>query len=258
LGARPRAMRASRSRRMPFPAKAQTAGRVAARKPTPNSSSNLAVRPQRVSRLKQAYHELHHPRLDGVRQALPGGAPEHLAHLRSRYAVGRAGATGRLQGATQFSIFETQLLRYQQERDSKEIEIAALLQPARRRRIEVPEGLPTGELTGNVEENAGARAHQAPALEREQKVVDRNELAANLGARATPGLHRFRALLQQGGMLRCGSSAWISAAGWRANSARRSRSSLHGDQARHDYEARTLESRRAFAKSKRCGDCGEC
>src|ERR1019366_1032731 len=40
----------------------------------------------------------------------------------ARYAVGRAAQQDVFKAQTQFSIFETQLLRYEQERDSKEIE----------------------------------------------------------------------------------------------------------------------------------------
>ena len=45
----------------------------------------------------------------------------------ARYAAGRAAQQDIFKAQTQFAIFETQMLRYRQERASKQIEIDALL-----------------------------------------------------------------------------------------------------------------------------------
>ena len=80
------------------------------------------------------------------------------------------------------------MLRYQQERDSKEIEINALLNRPQGGHIDVPDDMAPGELTATLDDLlAHARTH-APMLAREQKMIERNDLASALARRrsATP------------------------------------------------------------------------
>jgi outer membrane protein TolC len=102
----------------------------------------------------------------------------------ARYAVGRAAQQDVFKAQTQFSIFETQLLRYEQERDSKEIEIGALLNRPGAGRIEVPEDMAPGELRVTLDDMLAHARTQAPALAREQKMVEQSELAANLARKS--------------------------------------------------------------------------
>src|SRR5262249_12860023 len=104
----------------------------------------------------------------------------YMRIAEARYAVGRTAQQDIFKAQTQYAIFETQLLRYEQERTAKEIEINALLNRPQTGHIDVPLEMEVGELKVSLENLlAQARTH-APLLAREQKMVQRNELAANL------------------------------------------------------------------------------
>jgi outer membrane protein TolC len=173
------------SQEMPFPGKRKLRGEIASKEADAEFEQYLAVRLSVVSRLKQAYHELHHS-TTGI--AFVKRYQDVLRNIlrisEARYAVGRAAQQDVFKAQTQFSIFETQLLRYQQERDSKEIEIGALLNRPAAARIEVAEDTAPGELTVTLEEMLAHARTQAPALAREQKMVERSELAANLARKS--------------------------------------------------------------------------
>ena len=113
---------------------------------------------------------------------------------------------------TQFAIFQTQLVRYEQERDAKEIEINALLNRPQGGHIEVADDPVPAEPPATLDDMlAHARTH-APMLAREQKMVERNDLASALARRGLLSrLHGLGRLFQSGRRCpRCGSSAWIS------------------------------------------------
>jgi outer membrane protein TolC len=98
--------------------------------------------------------------------------------------VGRAAQQDIFKAQTQFAIFETQILRYQQEKESKEIEINALLNRPQGSAIDVPDEMESGEFTVMLDDLiAGARSH-APTLAREQKMVERNDLASELARKS--------------------------------------------------------------------------
>ena len=173
------------SQELPFPGKQKLRAKSPPKRSDAEFQRYLAVRLNVVARLKRAYHELHHAAVGkGFDQALPGALLRNILRVsESRYSVGRAAQQDIFKAQTQFSIFETQMLRYEQERASKEIEINALLNRPGGGHIEVPEDLPPGEMPATLDEMlAHARAH-APSLAREQKSVERNELAAGLARR---------------------------------------------------------------------------
>ena len=173
------------SQEMPFPGKRKLRGEIAGKEADAEFEQYLSVRLNVVSRLKQAYHELHHS-TTGI--AFVKRYQDVLRNIlrisEARYAVGRAAQQDVFKAQTQFSIFETQLLRYEQERDSKEIEIGALLNWPGAGRIEVPEEMAPGELKVTLEEMLAHARTQAPALAREQKMVEQSELAANLARKS--------------------------------------------------------------------------
>ena len=88
------------SQEMPFPGKRQLRGEIAAKEADAEFEEYRAVRLSVVSRLKQAYHELHHANvaIEFV-EPLPGPAAEHPADLRGALLGGPRGAAGHLQGA---------------------------------------------------------------------------------------------------------------------------------------------------------------
>jgi outer membrane protein TolC len=172
------------SQELPFPGKRQLRGEIASKEASAEYEQYLAVRLSVTARLKQAYHELHHANAGITFVHRYQELLQNILRISEvRYSVGRAAQQDVFKAQTQFAIFQTQLLRYEQERDSKQIEIDALLNRPQGGSIVAPEDIPPGDLTATVDDLlAHARTH-APMLAREQKMVERNDLASALARR---------------------------------------------------------------------------
>ena len=169
------------SQEIPFPGKRKLRGEIAAKEAGADFDQYLAVRLNVIARLKQAYHELHHANAAVTFVKRYQDLLQNILRIsEARYSVGRAAQQDIFKAQTQFSIFQTQLLRYQQEQASKQIEINALLNRPQGGPIEVPEEMAEGDLTVSLEDLLANARTKAPALAREQQMVQRNELAANL------------------------------------------------------------------------------
>ncbi len=168
------------SQEMPFPGKRQLRGAIAEKEASAEFDEYRAVRLNVVERVTEAYHALHHAT---VAIAYTKRYQELLQNImritEARYSVGRAAQQDIFKAQTQYSIFATQLLRYQQERTAKTIAINALLNRPQGTPVDVPEDLPAGELTVPVDELV-ARLRTSPVLARDQKMVQRSELAEDL------------------------------------------------------------------------------
>ena len=190
------------SQELPFPGKRPLRGEIAAKEASAQYQEYLAVRLNVTARLKQAYHELHHANVSITFVARYQELLQKILRIsEARYAVARAAQQDIFKAQTQFAIFETQLVRYQQERDSKEIEINALLNRQHGGHIDVPEEMNPGELTASLDDLlAGARVH-APRLAREQKMVERSDLASALARKGYyPDYTVSGGYFNQGGM----------------------------------------------------------
>jgi len=237
------------SQEVPFPGKQRLRGEIAGREAEAGWDEYRAVRLSVVSRLKQAYHELHHAMVDiefvERNQELLRNI---LSTAEARYAVGRAAQQDVFKAQTQFAVFETQRLRYQQEQASKQIEINALLnRPQRAAHIEIPAEMTAGAMPATLEEMlAVARAH-APLLARGASAIQRSELAANLARKDYYPDYTFTAgYFNQGGM----PPMWqvrvdfkLPAFYWRKQRAGVAEQEFAASAARHDYaeEAVALE-----------------
>ena len=229
------------SQELPFPGKRRLRGEIAAKEAGADFEDYRAVRLNVISRLKQAYHELHHAgvSIEFVRrnQAL---LQNILRITEGRYSVGRAAQQDIFKAQTQFSIFQTQLLRYQQERAAREIEINALLNRPRAAHVEAEETEP-GQIPATLDEMlARARSH-SPAIAREQKMVERSELAASLARKDYyPDYTVSGGYFNQGGM----PPMWqfrvdfkLPAYYWRKQRAAVTEQQFTASESRHDYEA---------------------
>ena len=159
---------------MPFPGKRKLRGEISQKEADAEFEAYLSVRLNVTERLKQAYHELHHATESIASVKRSQDLLQNILRIsEARYAVGRA---------TQQDVFkaQTQLLRYEQERASKEIEINALLNRPAGGGIEATDEMEPGALTVSLDDLLAHARRDAPALAREQKLVERGELAANL------------------------------------------------------------------------------
>ena len=190
------------SQELPFPGKRQLRAGIAAKEASAEFEQYLAVRLGVVSRLKQAYHELHHANVSITFVRRYEDLLQKILRIsEARYTVGRAAQQDVFKAQTQFAIFETQILRYQQERTSKEIEINALLNRPQGGAIDVPDEMDPGELTVTIDELLAAARTHAPMLAREQKMVERNDLASALARKSVyPDYTVSGGYFNQGGM----------------------------------------------------------
>ena len=169
------------SQEMPFPGKRKLRGEVADRAADAEFQQYLSVRLGVVSRVKIAYHELHHARVaERFVKRYQELLHDFLEIAQARYAVGRAAQQDVFKAQTQYTIYETQLLRYRSDAIARESEINALLNRPQGGHIEVPVDMPEGELRVTLEDLlAHARTH-APVLAKEQKLIERGEVASHL------------------------------------------------------------------------------
>jgi len=172
------------SQEVPFPGKQKLRSEIAAKEADAEFQQYLTVRLSVVSRLKQAYHELHHA---GMGISLTRRYQELLQNIlrvsEARYATGHAAQQDIFKAQTQFSIFEAQLVRYQQDQRVKQIEINALLNRPLAGAVEAPEEMALGEMPATLEQMLARARTAAPLLASGQKNIERSELAANLARR---------------------------------------------------------------------------
>ncbi len=169
------------SQEFPFPGKRKLRGDMAAREADAEFAQYLMTRLTVVSRVKQAYHRLHHAyEMISIMERDRDLMQNLLRISEARYAVGKTAQQDIFKAQTQLSIMETRIERTRQEMRSAEAEINSLLSRppeapvARPTELEpVPIHAPLDELMTQVRENA-------PMLRREQKMIERTQLALNL------------------------------------------------------------------------------
>jgi outer membrane protein TolC len=190
------------SQELSFPGKRQLRGDIAAKEASAEFEQYLAARLGVVSRLKQAYHELHHANVSITFVRRYQDLLQKILRIsEARYTVGRAAQQDIFKAQTQYAIFETQILRYQQESASKQIEINALLNRPQGGTIDVPDEMEAGEFKLTLDELTAAARKHAPALAREQKMVERSDLASALARKSVyPDYTVSGGYFNQGGM----------------------------------------------------------
>ncbi len=166
---------------VPFPGKRKLRGEIAGKEAGAEFEQYRSVRLSVIFRVVEAYHELHHAMVgleyvDRYQKLL-----QNVIRIsEARYSVGRAAQQDIFKAQTQYAIFETQKERYQEEQSSKKIELNALLNRPADTPIDVPEEMEVGEMPGTLDELLRLARDRAPALARDQKMIERSRLSANL------------------------------------------------------------------------------
>lgn len=232
------------SQEIPFPGKQKLRGEIAAKEADVEFQQYLSVRLSVVSRLKQTYHELHHATFAIAFTRRNQELLESILRIsEARYAAGRAAQQDIFKAQTQFSIFEAQLIRYQQEQTSKQIEIDALLNRPLDRPIDVPAELAAGVMPATLDEML-AHARAAPELAGSRQTIERAELAADLARKDYyPDYTLSGGYFNQGAM----PPMWqfrvdfkLPAYFWRNQRAAVNERESGAAEARHDYEAASV------------------
>jgi outer membrane protein TolC len=169
------------SQEFPFPGKRKLRGEIAGLDAEAERENYRLIQLDVVARLKQAYHRLHHAYaaldiLDRNRDLLR----KFIRISEVRYAVGRAAQQDIFKAHTQLSILETRGLKMEQDKRTAEAEMNTLLSRPTDSPLARPVDLAPGEMPATLDQlYARAREH-APSLRREQKMVERAQLAVNL------------------------------------------------------------------------------
>jgi len=169
------------SQEFPWPGKLRLRGDIARREADAEAEEYRAVELNVVSRLKQAYHRLHHAYvMQDVLERNRDLLRNLLSVTEARYSVGKAPQQDVFKAQTQLSVIETRVIQMERERRAREAEINALLD----RRPDSPLGLPPNEKADTIgftlaelESKAG---EAAPELRRDRKMLERAETALNL------------------------------------------------------------------------------
>jgi len=168
------------SQELPYPGKLKLKGEIASKEAEAAFQEYEAVQLGAISRLKQAYYRLQYTYAASDLLTRNRDLLNKLVSVtEARYSVGKAAQQDVFKAQTQVSILETRLVKLEQERISSEAEINSILN----RRPGTPMGRPDEvrpkEQMPTIEELYSAAAQNSPMLGRDQKMIQRSELAVN-------------------------------------------------------------------------------
>ncbi len=169
------------SQEFPFPGKRKLRGEVAEKDAEAELQQYRAVELSVVSRVTQAYHRLHHGYaaidiLDRNRDLLR----KFIRIAEARYTVGKAAQQDILKAQTQLAILETRIVKMETDKRVAEAELVSLLNRPPGTPVERPPEIPPGELKVTLDDLYARAREKAPELRKEQKMIERTELAVNL------------------------------------------------------------------------------
>ena len=168
------------SQELPYPGKRKLAGDLASKEAEAEFQAYQATRLNVVARLKQAYYRLAYAYaatdiIDRNRELLA----KFVQIAEARYAVGKAEQQDILRAQTQISILETRRVPLEQEKRAREAEINSLLQRPPSAPVGRPVDLTTAALTSTEQELYAAAKENSPLLRRDEKMIQRSEIAIN-------------------------------------------------------------------------------
>jgi len=169
------------SQELPFPGKLKLKGDMASKEAQAEFQQYQSVQLSVISRLKQAYYRLQYTyeatdllvRNRDLLQKL-------LKVTEDRYSVGRAIQQDVFKAEIQTSILETRLVKLEQERRSRTAELNSIVNRAVGTPVDRPVEVKPKELTATLEELLAAARDNSPMLGRDQKMIERSELAVNM------------------------------------------------------------------------------
>lgn len=230
------------SQEFPAPGKRKLRGDIASREADAEFQNYQLARLNVVSRLKQAWHRLHHDyvmadllkrNLDLLRQL--------LRISEARYSVGKTAQQDIFKAQTQLSILETRLAQQEQDRQSREAEINSLLNRAITAEVARPGDMEPPPLALSLNDLLAQARVQAPGLSREQKMVERTELALNLARKEYYPDYTisggYYSMGSMGSMYEARVDLKLPAYFWRKQRAGVAEKADDLSQARHTYEA---------------------
>jgi cobalt-zinc-cadmium efflux system outer membrane protein len=165
----------------PAPGKLRLRGEISSKEADAEMEQYRAVERDVLFRLTEAYHKLHHSyaamdvldRNHALLQTL-------LRSIENRYAVGKGAQEEAFKTQTQLTILETQRVQVDRDRRAREAEINSLLNRASGTPVAEPTDVHQHEIAMTLDQVQSQARASAPELRRDQKMVERGELALNL------------------------------------------------------------------------------
>ena len=169
------------SQELPYPGKLKLRGEIASKEAEAAFQQYEAVQLDVISRLKQAYFRLQYTYAASDLLIRNRDLLSKLVSVtEARYSVGKAAQQDVFKAQTEVSIIETRLVKLEQQRLSSEAEINSILDRRPQTPVGRPEDVKPKQLTANLEELYTAAQRNSPMLGRDQKMIQRSELAVNL------------------------------------------------------------------------------
>jgi len=168
------------SQELPYPGKLKLRGEIASKEAEVKFQQYQAVQLGVISRLKQAFYRLQYAYdasdlLIRNRDLLS----KLVSVTEARYSVGKAAQQDVFKAQIQVSIVETRLVKLEHDHHSSEAEISSILNRRPGTPVARPEDAKPKELAATLDELYAAAAQNSPMLRRDQKMIERSELAVN-------------------------------------------------------------------------------
>ena len=162
----------------PYPGKRELQVKMASKEAQAEWQNYLAAQLATIAKTKLAYYRLHHAyAMSGVLDRDREILTKMLEATEARYSAGKGMQQDIFRTQTQISILETKRLQLDRERRSAEVELNTVLNRAPGTPVAQPvEALGHEDLPPLAEILAYANEH-APAIEREQRMIERSEVA---------------------------------------------------------------------------------
>ncbi len=169
------------SQEFPFPGKLKLRGEMASKDADAEFQQYQSVQLSVISRLKQAFYRLANTyAVEDVLTRNRDLLSKLIRVTEARYSVGKAAQQDVFKAQTQVSIIETRLVKLRQERQSSEAELNSLLNRASGTPVPRPEDEKPKPLTVSLDELFRAARANSPMLRRDQKMIERTEVAVNM------------------------------------------------------------------------------
>lgn len=172
------------SQEFPAPGKLRLRGEVASKEAEAEAQEYRAAELGVVARVKTAYFSLEHAWLmQGVLERSRELLRSLLHVTEARYSAGKAAQADVFKAQTQITVIETRLLQFEREKRAREAEINSLLNRAPNAPLAQPGNLHREALSFTAEQLIAKAPVSAPALIRDQKLIERAGTALNLARR---------------------------------------------------------------------------
>lgn len=169
------------SQEFPAPGKLRLRADLASKEAEAEAQEYRAITLDVAARVKQAWFGLEHACL--ARDVLERNREQlrTLLHVtEARYSVGKAAQSDVFKAQTQITIIETRLLQFDRDKRAREAEINSLLSRPAGAPVQQPVDPHIDQIGFTVDDLIAKARVSAPALAREQKIVERAGTALNL------------------------------------------------------------------------------